>query len=54
MMEDCYGPWGKLLSGLVTDKVPAHMWLRDVTGKDADIWQYFAEDPAREQQSHGR
>jgi len=50
LMEDCYGPWGKLLPGLVTDKVPVHMWLRDLTGKDMDIWQYFAEDYAREEQ----
>ena len=49
-MEDCYGPWSKLLPGLLTDKVPAHLWLREVTGKDMDVWQYLAENPAREEQ----
>ena len=49
-MEDSYGPWSKLLPGLLTDKVPAHLWLRDVTGRDMDVWQYLGENPAQEQQ----
>ena len=49
-MEDCYGPWGNLLPGLLESKVPAHMWLRAVTGKDQDMWQYWAENPALEEQ----
>ena len=49
-MEDSYGPWSRLLPGLLTDRVPAHLWLRDVTGRDMDVWQYLGENPAQEQQ----
>ena len=49
-MEDCYGAWGNLLPGLLEGKVPAHMWLRAVTGEDQDMWQYLAKNPAQEEQ----
>ena len=49
-MEDCFGPWGNLVPGLLEGKVPAHMWLRAVTGKDQDMWQSWAENPALEEQ----
>ena len=49
-MEDCYPAWGNLLPGLLKDDVPAHLWLREKTGRDLNLWQYWAENPALEEQ----
>jgi hypothetical protein len=49
-MEDAYPSWGKLLPGLLADDVPAHLWLREKTGRDLNLWQYWEENPALEEQ----
>ena len=49
-MEDAYPSWGKLLPGLLADDVPAHLWLHEKTGRDINLWQYWEEHPALQEQ----